>query len=227
VEADPDVTVVLFESANRDYFMAHWDLADAADIPPGPTGQLPFVDVLIRLSKLPVITVSSIRGRARGAGSEFLLATDVRFASRERALLGQFEIAAGLIPGGGGVSRLVRLVGRGRALEIMASGGDFDADTAERYGYVNRSIPDAKLDDFVEAFVNRVAAFRPSAIRELKQVVDSLTLPSDDEFTPQADAFFAGLARPDVQGWINRMFELTWQQDGEVERELAKHAVRP
>src|SRR5262249_44093153 len=152
---DPDLNVILFESADPDYFMAHWDLTDdGSSVPSGPTGQAPFIDAMVRLSRLPVLTVSSIRGRARGAGSEFLLATDVRFASRERARISQWEMSAGVVPGGGGIGRLTRLVGRGRALEITAGAMDFDGDLAERYGYVNRALPDDELDDFVNTFVN-------------------------------------------------------------------------
>lgn len=224
---DPDLTVILFESANPDYFMAHWDLTDdASRVPAGPTGQSAYVDVLIRLSKLPVLTVSSVRGRARGAGSEFLLATDVRFASRERALIGQFEMSAGVVPGAGGIGRLARLVGRGRALEITAGAEDFDGDLAERYGYVNRAVPDAELDAFVDTFINRVAGFSPSAMRDLKRLTDAVTLPADDGFAPEDHAFWAGLGRPESQDWIKRMFARGLQQPGPVEENLAREALR-
>ncbi|MFD3523091.1 enoyl-CoA hydratase/isomerase family protein [Streptomyces sp. NPDC058653] len=223
-ERDSDLTVLLFESANPEYFCAHWDLADdlsgLAGDPPTPTGQQAFVDVLIRLSKLPVITVSSIRGRARGAGSEFVLATDIRFASRERATIGQFEMTTGVAPGGGGVSRLPRLVGRARALEILAGADDFDADLAALYGYVNRSIPDAELDRFVTAFAQRVAGTDRGAIAELKSWVNATTLPEDEEFGPQSDAFFSRVAGPRVSGWISRAFEQGLQQPGDLEENL-------
>ncbi|MFD3483293.1 enoyl-CoA hydratase/isomerase family protein [Streptomyces sp. NPDC058665] len=229
-EADTDLAVILFESANPGYFMAHWDLAEdpakTTDLPPGKTGQQPFVDVLIRLSKLPVLTVSAIRGRARGAGSEFVLATDIRFASRERAVLGQFEVAAGLIPGGGAPSRLPRLVGRGRALEILAGANDFDGDLLERYGYVNRAIPDAEFEGFVDSFVTRVAGFGRRVIGELKQCVDPLTLPDDVEFPPQADLFWTTVVQPEVQDWARRQFERGLQQSGEVEENLGEFAAR-
>lgn len=229
-EADPDVAVVLFESANADFFLAHWDLADdgsrQASLEPGPTGQQPYSDVLIRLSKLPVITVSAIRGRVRGAGSEFVLATDIRFASRERAVLGQFELATGVVPGGGAPARLPRLVGRGRALEIIASASDFDGDLAERYGYVNRSLPDAQFDEFIDSFVTRLSGFDRQAIQELKQWVDPLTLPSDDEFPPQTAAFSAAVGRPEVRARIGRLFEQGLQRPGNVENRLGEYAAK-
>lgn len=189
-------------------------------------GQAPFSDLVIRLSKLPVLTVSAIRGRVRGAGSEFVLATDIRFASRERAVLGQFEITAGVIPGGGAVARLPRLVGRARALEIMAGGEDFDGALAERYGYVNRAVPDAEFDAFIDAFVTRVSGFSVSAIRELKGEVNPQTLPKDDELAAQSDLFFAALATPEVQEWAKQAFENGLQQVGPFEEDLAEHSAK-
>ncbi|MYS21846.1 Enoyl-CoA hydratase/carnithine racemase [Streptomyces sp. DvalAA-14] len=225
-EADPDVTVILFESANPDYFLAHWDLADDGApqeaLPAGTTGQHPFVDALIRISKLPVVTISAIRGRARGAGSEFVLATDVRFASREKAVLGQFEMTTGVVPGGGAPARLPRLVGRGRAIEILAGAEDFDADLAERYGYVNRAIPDAEFEDFVTAFAQRVARFDRRAVEELKQWVNPLTLPDDEEFPPQLRAFFAAVQRPEVMARIGWLFEQGLQKPGPAEERLGE-----
>lgn len=223
-EVDRELTVILFESANPDYFCAHWDLTDdtspLAAEPPPVTGQQAFVDVLIRLSKLPVISVSAIRGRARGAGSEFLLATDIRFACRERALIGQFEMVTGVAPGGGAVSRLPRLVGRARAIEILAGADDFDGDLAERYGYVNRSILDAEFDQFVDNFVNRIGQTDPGAIADLKGWVNEMTLPEDGEFRAQSDAFFARVAGPRGSAWITRAFEQGLQRPGNLEERL-------
>jgi enoyl-CoA hydratase/carnithine racemase len=178
------------------------------------------------LSKLPALTVSAIRGRVRGAGSEFVLATDIRFASRERAVLGQFEITAGAIPGGGAVARLPRLVGRARALEIMAGGEDFDGALAERYGYVNRAVPDAEFDAFVDAFVTRVSGFSVSAIRELKGEVDPQTLPKNAEFSAQSHLFLAALATPEVQEWARQAFENGLQQAGPFEENLAEYSAK-
>ncbi|MFF2525471.1 enoyl-CoA hydratase/isomerase family protein [Streptomyces liangshanensis] len=229
-ENDPDLAVILFESADPDYFLAHWDLADdgsaLAGRPPLVEGLTPFTDVLIRLSKVPALTVSAIRGRARGAGSEFVLATDIRFASRERAVLGQFEVTAGAIPGGGGVARLPRLVGRGRALEIMAGGEDFDGELAERYGYVNRAVPDAEFEAFVDAFVTRVSGFSVSTIRELKSEVDPRTLPEEAELAAQARLFLAALATPEVREWARQSFENGLQQAGPFEEKLAEYSAR-
>src|SRR5689334_4087668 len=155
IEKDPDLTVVVFRSDTPGFFMAHWDfLSDGARVtamPAGPTGLHPYVDNFIRLSRVPVATIAEIRGRTRGAGSEFALATDIRFAS-ERAVLGQFEVGVGAVPGGGAMARLGRLVGRGRALEILLGGDDLVAALAAEYGYVNRVIADAEIEDFTDAF---------------------------------------------------------------------------
>lgn len=224
LENDDLVAAVVFRSADPEYFLAHWDIAaDPAEVdalPPGPTGFHAWLDILIRLSKLPCVTISAIRGRARGAGSEFALATDIRFASREKAILSQFELGTGAVPGGGPASRLSRLVGRGRALEILLSANDFDGDLAERYGYVNRSVPDAEFEEFVEDFAERVSRFDVRAIQEAKGFVNSATLPPDDEFPPQMDAFWNSVARPETQDRAAQLFALGLQQRGEIERDL-------
>ncbi|MFF2385765.1 enoyl-CoA hydratase/isomerase family protein [Streptomyces sp. NPDC058108] len=224
LENDDLVAAVVFQSADPDYFLAHWDIAsdpaEVGDLPTGPTGFHPWLDILIRLSRLPAVTISAIRGRARGAGSELALATDIRFASREKAVLGQFELGTGAVPGGGPSSRLSRLVGRGRALEILLSANDFDGELAERYGYVNRSVPDAEFEEFVDAFALRVSRFDVRAIEEIKQYVNAVTLPPDTEFPPQMDAFWRSVARPETQDRATQMFGLGLQQRGETELNL-------
>ncbi len=229
-EADERLAVIVFDSADPDFFLAHWDIAaDPAltdALPPGPTGMHPWLDVLVRLSRLPQVTVSAIRGRARGAGSEFALATDLRFASRERAVLGQFELGAGAVAGGGPASRLPRLVGRGRALEILVSADDYDADLAERYGYVNRSVPDADFVAFVDRFADRVAGFDVRALREVKAFVNAVSLPPDQEFPPQMAAFWTSVARPETQQRAAQLFGLGLQQRGEAEFRLGSYLER-
>jgi enoyl-CoA hydratase/carnithine racemase len=136
LESDNEVKVVVFDSANPDYFISHLDLLRSGkiDLSPGPTGISPWPDFAPRLAQIPVISVAAIRGRARGVGNEVVLATDVRFASREKAIFGQFEIGDAAMPGRDGLERLHLLMGRARALEAIVGGDDFDADTAERYG---------------------------------------------------------------------------------------------
>ena len=228
VEGRDDLAVIVFDSADPDYFLAHYDITDGnrsriKSLPAGPTGFHPWLDVLVRLSRLPAVTISAIRGRARGAGSEFTLATDIRFASRERAVLGQFEIGIGAIPGGGPASRLPRLVGRGRALEILVGGEDFDGELAERYGYVNRAIPDKEFDGFIDRFARRVAAFDHQALMDIKYFVNRVSLPDDEEFPPQMAALGQAIARPAQQGRTSKLFELGLQQRSDVELNLGEY----
>ncbi len=179
IEQDPDLNVVVFDSANPDFFLTHYDVerdpARTAALPVGPTGMNAWIDLLVRLSGAPVVSIASIRGRARGAGSEFILACDLRFASRETTVLGQLEVATGLVPGGSPMARLCRLVGRARALEILLVAGDLDGPRAEQYGYVNRTIPDRRLDDEVAEIASRLARFDHDAIARTKSYVDRVT----------------------------------------------------
>jgi enoyl-CoA hydratase/carnithine racemase len=223
IEKDPDLTVVVFRSDKAGYFMAHWDaLADKARVAamaPGPTGLHPYLDNFVRLSRVPVATVSQIRGRTRGAGSEFVLATDIRFAS-EKAILGQPEVGLGAVPGGGPMARLGRLVGRGRALEILLGGDDIPAHLAAEYGYVNRVIPDAEIEAFTDAFAHRIAAFDKVAVVGIKKLVDMATLPKDGEFAPGLQAFFATAGRPENQPFYRLLFENGFQQPDGIETDL-------
>jgi enoyl-CoA hydratase/carnithine racemase len=223
MESDPDLTVVVFASEKPGYFMAHWDfLADNARVarmPPGPTGLHPYVDNFVRLSRLPVATISVIRGRARGAGSEFVLATDIRFAS-EKAILGQFEVGVGAVPGGGPMARLGRLVGRGRALEILLGGEDITADLAAAYGYVNRVIPDAEIEDATDAFARRIAAFDKVAVAGIKQLVDAATLPENDEFAEGLSRYFATAGRPENRPLVPQLLAQGLQQPDRIETDL-------
>jgi enoyl-CoA hydratase/carnithine racemase len=225
LETDPGVNVVVFDSANPDFYLAHYDLvanpADAEALP-STTGFAAWPDVLVRLSKVPAVTISAIRGIARGAGSEFVLATDIRFASRQKAILGQMEVGFTALPGGGAQARLSPLVGRARSFEILLSGEDFDGDLAERYGYVNRAIDDAEFEEFVTAWATRVSRWDPRIIREIKAAVNADTLPADAKFPPQSDAFWFAASLAPFQAVKNALVEHGLQQDTEVEHHLGE-----
>ncbi|WP_445216867.1 enoyl-CoA hydratase/isomerase family protein [Bradyrhizobium sp. Pa8] len=227
IETDPDVKVVVFDSAVEGFFITHYDflapLEDSLGVPPGPTGLQALPDMLVRLSRAPVVSIASIRGRATGVGSELALASDMRFASREKAILSQWEVGAGLVPGGGPMARLPRLMGRGRALEVLLGADDIHGDLAERYGYVNRSLPDAELDGFVEALAMRIASFDKEAIAETKRLVDVASLPPDDEIKPEWDAFLAALGRPASQTRIKALMARGFHRAGDVENRLGFH----
>ena len=227
IETDEDLKVVVFDSAIDGFFMTHYDFVakveETTSLPPGPTGLQPLPDMLVRLSRCPVVSIASIRGRATGVGSELALACDMRFASRERAMLSHFEVGAGIVPGGGPMARLPRLIGRGRALEVLLGAEDIPGDLAERYGYVNRSLPDADLDEFVDALANRIASFDKQAISETKRFVDVASLPPDYEIAPEWDVCLASIMRPAAQKRIAMLMERGLHKAGDVEARLGYH----
>ena len=196
LEADPSVKVVVFQSANPDFFIAHLDVAKAA-AQPGVLGL--WRDFVLRLSSTPVVSIAKIRGRTRGIGNEFVLACDMRFASRQNALFGNPEVGVGLIPGGGALEWLPRLVGRSRALEIVLSADDFDADVAERYGWVNRALADDGLDSFVDTLVRRLASFDREVLAAAKAQINRFGKPTATELQSSNDMIFPMLAWPSAQ----------------------------
>jgi enoyl-CoA hydratase/carnithine racemase len=179
--------------------------------------------MLVRLSRAPVVSIVSIRGRATGVGSELALASDMRFASREKAILSQWEVGAGLVPGGGPMARLPRLIGRGRALEVLLGADDIGGDLAELYGYINRALPDAELDAFVDALAMRIASFDKQAIAETKNFVNVASLPPDAEIAAEWDACLASIQRPASQTRINKLMERGFHKPGDVENRLGFH----
>ena len=196
LEADPSVKVVVFQSANPDFFIAHLNVAEAAK-------QRDVLDLwrdfVLRLSSTPVVSIAKIRGRTRGIGNEFVLACDMRFASRQNAVFGNPEVGVGLVAGGGALEWLPRLVGRSRALEIILSGDDYDADIAERYGWVNRTLDDADLDSFVDNLVRRLASFDREALGAAKAQINRFGTPTATELQSSNDMFFPTLAWPTAQ----------------------------
>jgi len=227
LESDREVKVVVFESAVEGFFITHYDFLarpeDTLDLPPGLTGLQQLPDALVRISRAPVVSIAKIRGRATGVGSELALASDMRFASREKAILSQWEVGAGLVPGGGPMARLPRLIGRGRALEVLLGADDIRGDVAELYGYVNRALPDAELDSFVEALAERIASFDKHAIAETKRLANIASLPPDSEIATEWDSFMTALGRPAAQARIKRLMERGFHRPGDVETRLGYH----
>jgi enoyl-CoA hydratase/carnithine racemase len=173
LEEAQDLRVVVFASDHPDFFMARYDLSDTNPVAFAPTesGITYFIDSMLRMNEAGPITIALIRGRARGGGSEFALSCDLRFASIENAILGQPEVGVGIVPAGGAVERLPGLVGVGRAIEIIASADDYDAVTAERYGWINRALPDTELDRYVDELARRLATFDPQVLAATKRLV--------------------------------------------------------
>jgi enoyl-CoA hydratase/carnithine racemase len=220
MDASQRLRVVVFESAIPDFYLAHFDLTGKTGnitTAVGPSGLPILMDTFVRLTKSPAVSIAKIRGCVRGGSSEFVLACDMRFASRENTRLGQPEVGVGVHPGGGGTERLPHLVGRGRALEIILGANDFDGDTAERYGYVNRALPDAELDQFVDALARRIASFDRRAIAAAKNLVNQVSLPSADRLLDAITSFETALTWPETQQRIQALLKRGLQREGDFE----------
>jgi len=226
LEADEHVRVVVFDSAVDDYFLNHSDftakLEDLTSMPAGPTGLPPWPDFLVRLTRLPVASIALIRGRATGNGSEITLACDMSFASREKAIISQWEVGVGMVAGGGPMARLPHLIGRSRALEVLLSSEDIRAEQAEAYGYINRALPDTELDAYVDVIATRIARFDKWAIGETKRLVNA-SLPPDVELGAGWDACINSLGRPAAQAGIKALMDEGFHKPGDIEERLAFH----
>ncbi|MBV9990554.1 MAG: enoyl-CoA hydratase/isomerase family protein [Alphaproteobacteria bacterium] len=221
-EADAALRVLVFKSADPDYFIAHVDVARIAEYRKETvklTGGEPSIGLLFRyLSASRLITIAQIAGRTRGAGSEFVLACDMRFAARGKALFGQPEVGFGLLPGAGGMQHLTRLMGRGRALEAILSGNDFDADLAERYGWINRALPSEGLGEFVRALARRIASFPAASLAAIKERINAIALAPAAEFSRDSGLFGELAAAPEAQRRSRDAAALGFQtRDGELD----------
>jgi len=227
LEANEQLKVVVFESANTDFYVAHAELVNIFDFPKGEgkTGlSKSWPDVAKRLEQAPFVSIASIRGRARGLGSEFIQAFDMRFASKEKAVFAQPEIGIGSFPGGGGLERLHLLTGKSRALEIILSGDDYDAETAAAYGWINRAFADDELDTFVDTLARRIASFDLRIIQKIKATMNArAVLPKNEDIMETQVAFFASLTEPEARTRIKALLDQGLQTYGDVELNLAKY----
>jgi len=226
MEKDPDLKVVVFESGDDDFFMNHHDVENRTTVPDQP-GAMPFFGnwptFVTRLAKSSVISIAKVRGRARAQGFEFALACDMRFASRERAKFALIEVGGSSIPGGGGVEWLSALVGRSRTLEIVCSSEDFDADLGEKYGFVNRSIPDADLDGFVDALARRMSRFEKRALETGKKMVnDRAGTPSEATLWTSNHILQGVDLWPEAQNAFGKMQESGLGKVGDFELNFAE-----
>ena len=219
-EADDGVQVLVFKSANPDYFISHVDITRVSEYRNEAAKLVgePSIGLLFRhLSASRLATIAQVEGRARGAGNEFVLACDMQFAARESAIFGHFEAALGNVPGAGGIQHLTRLMGRSRALEAILSAYDYDADLAERYGWINRALPANELGEFVRSLAHRIAEFPPAARRALKDRVNSIALAATDEFRRDSDLFGELVRTPEAQDRTNAAMKRGFQTpDGEL-----------
>jgi enoyl-CoA hydratase/carnithine racemase len=226
MEEAEDLRVVVFASAHPDFYMARYDLSDTNPVAFAPTdsGVNYFIDSMLRLNNAGPITIASIRGRVRGGGSEFALSCDLRFASIETTLLGQPEVGVGILPAGGAVERLPGLVGTARALEIIASADDYDALTAAGYGWVNRAIPDAELDGFVDRLARRLATFDPQVLATTKRLVrDRARIPSVDDYRETLEALRALIVSPSTGARRAAVAQYAAQVGADFELRMGHH----
>ncbi|MEV0738982.1 enoyl-CoA hydratase/isomerase family protein [Streptomyces sp. NPDC050549] len=217
---DPQVHVAVLTSSTPGYFFNQFDLDRVADfMPSDPEATPTWIDLVIRLSTAPFVSIASIRGRTRGGGGELALACDLRYASRERAVFGRSEGGGGILPGCRGSEHLPRLIGRDRALEAILSSNNYDADTAERYGWVTRSVADAELDDFVDGAATRLASFGKAALAAAKARANRATPPPDADPRTAYTQFLSSPTRPGIEAFLPR-FEKPAAEKGPEELEL-------
>jgi enoyl-CoA hydratase/carnithine racemase len=204
-ESDDGVQVVVFRSADPEYFISHVDVTRIGEYRQESarlTGEASLGLLFRHLSASRLVTIAQIEGRVRGAGSEFVLACDMRFAARESAMFGQPEAGLGLIPGAGGIQHLVRVMGRARALEVMLSAEDYDAELAERYGWINRALPASTLGEFVTSLAHRIAGFPAAGRVVLKDRVNAIALAPAEDFRRDSDLFGECVRNPEAQSRV-------------------------
>src|SRR6201991_2859542 len=226
IDSAPDLKVVVFDSAIPDFFIAHYDVVRGELIPqvPGAAEFSRWPEFVTRLTHSRVASIALVRGRARGHGSELALACDMRFASREKAVFSQIEVGVAVVPGGGATEWLSRLAGRSRALEIITGADDFDAETAEKYGWVNRAVPDAELDAFVDNYARRVASFDKDALELAKKLVNARAgIPSEADRWASNQSFIGTTSWPQTQQTIAELTSLGLQTEGDFELRLGHH----
>jgi len=219
-EADGACKVLVFTSADPAYFISHVDVTrikENREAAAQLSGEASIALLFHYLSASRLVTIAQIEGRVRGVGSEFVLACDMCFAARETAIFSQFEPAFGVIPGSGGAQHLARLMGRGRALEVLLSSDDFDADLAERYGWINRALPEKALGDFVRTLAHRIARIPAAGLAVVKERVNAIALPPIEEIRRDSDLFLEGLRNPEAQGRIQAAMKRGFQtRDAEL-----------
>jgi enoyl-CoA hydratase/carnithine racemase len=215
LEADEGVRVIVFQSGNPEFFIAHADvgliLQLPTEVPPRAEELSGFHRMVDAFRTMPKVSIGVIEGIARGGGSEFLLSLDMRFAAQGRALVGQPEVALGILPGGSGTQRLPRLMGRARAVEAILGCGDFSADEAERYGWVNRALPADALRPFVQDLATRIASYPAEAIALAKQSINAAEGSTVDGLLEEAHCFNQTLATAPARARMARFLELGGQ----------------
>ena len=227
IEADQELKVIVFDSAIPEYFVSHFDVVRGGELPQvsGKLGVTQWVDVSNRIHNAGVISIAVIRGIVRGIGSEMILACDMRFASREKATFGHLEVGMGLMPGGGASEYLPMLSGYARAMEIAVGADDFSAETAEKYGWINRAFPDAELDAYVNNLATRISGFELPALQATKSTMLKRIGGGPNPFDIQesSNKFFELYMRPEAQALLAKLMEMGFQTESDTETRLGYH----
>ena len=222
LKADPDLTVVVFKSADPDFFLAHFDVAAILEFPTDGDAARddemnPFHAMCERVRTMDKVTIAQIEGRVGGGGSEFASSMDMRFGVAGKTKINQMEVPLGILPGGTGTQRLPRLMGRGRAMEIIMSGEDLDAETAERWGYLNRLYAADEIDAKVGALARRIASFPPEAVRLAKESVNGAEQALPEGLADEAYLFQRLLRTDGAQKNMTKFLKIGGQtRDGEL-----------
>jgi enoyl-CoA hydratase/carnithine racemase len=223
LKADPDLTVVVLKSADPDFFLAHFDVAAILSFPTDTQAQRDaelneYHLMCERFRTMDKVTIAQIEGRVGGGGSELAASLDMRFGVRGRTRINQMEVPLGILPGGTGTQRLPRLVGRGRALEIILGGDDLDAETAERWGYLNRIFEADEIGPFVDALARRIASFPVEAVRLAKEAINAADKPLHEGLVDEAYLFQRLLRTDSAQQSMRRFLEIGGQtREGELQ----------
>jgi len=216
VAADDNVRVIVFDSADPDFFLAHYDVGELNqlpdEVPPKSTELHEFNKINEAFRTMPKVSIAKIEGIARGGGSEFILALDMRFGVIGKTIVGQPEVLVGIIPGGGGTQRLPRLMGRSRAMEVILSGSDLSAELAERYGYINRAFPPKELNSFVKALAVRIASLPAETIALAKKaVLTALEQPIVEGLLEETYLFNQAVALPAAKQRMSLLLKMDGQ----------------
>lgn len=225
VSSDPETGCLVFKSGNPEFFISHLDLNIVAkglpEAPPRPDKLSPLQALFEGYRKLDKPTIAMLSGRMNGAGTEFALSLDMRFAATGRTWIGQFEVALGLLPGATGSQRLPAIAGRARALELILGCDDVDAETAEKYGLINRALAPDALPGFVENLAGRIASFPPEAVMIAKRAVDLSLSDSLDALLDEGHLAGQLMATDEAKRRFARILALG-AQTVEFERELSR-----
>jgi len=222
LEHDSDLSVVVLKSADPDFFLAHFDVETILQFPVEDEAQRspepnPYHVMCERFRTMDKITIAQIEGRVGGGGSELSASFDMRFGVRGKTIINQMEVPIGILPGGTGTQRLPRLVGRGRAMQIIVGGDDLDAETAERWGYLNRIFDAGEIGAYVEKLAQRIATFPVEAVRLAKEAVNCADLPLEAGLAEESFLFQRLLRNDSAQTSMRRFLELGGQtREGEL-----------